>query len=141
MINTRRGTLLVAILAASSGSLLTAAVEHVALAQQDGIKRTILRRVADPANPNYEIVLGVSELAPGASSGKHRHPGVEVGYVLAGALTVDYEGGKSQTFNPGETTGAENSAIHNARNTGSTTVRTVAVWVVEKGKPLAEPVR
>jgi hypothetical protein len=30
--------------------------------------------------------------------------------------------------------------VHNAKNTGTTPVKILAVYLVEKGKPLAEPV-
>ena len=141
MMSTRRSTIVVAVVAAAAGSLLTAALDRTAFAQQEGMKRTILRRAADPGNQKYEIVLGISELAPGVSSGKHRHPGVEVGYLLEGTLTVEYEGGKSTTFKAGDSLGNDNNAVHNARNPGKTTAKSVVVWVVEKDKPIAEPVK
>jgi quercetin dioxygenase-like cupin family protein len=97
--------------------------------------------VPDPGNPNYEIVLGISELAPGASSGRHRHPGTEVAYVLEGSMIIERDGGSTPALKVGDTTSTENGAVHNARNPGATVTRTVSVYVVEKGKPLAESVR
>jgi quercetin dioxygenase-like cupin family protein len=144
MTRTRRSTIAIAVVAAAAGSLLTAALDRTALAQdtaQNGMKRTILKRITDPGNPKYEIVLGISELAPGAVSGKHRHPGVEVGYVIEGALTVDHDGGPTTTTKAGEALSNENNAVHNAHNLGKTPIKTVAVWVVEKDKPLAEQVK
>ena len=141
MTRTRLGTLLALVLAAGAGSLLTAALDRTAFGQQDGIKRTILRRVPDPGNPNYEIVLGISELAPGATSGKHRHPGVEVGYLLAGSMTLEHDGSEVVTLQAGDSLVNDNGAVHNARNTGSTPTKALGVWVVEKGKPLAEAVK
>jgi len=138
---TRRRTVLTLVLAAAAGSLVTAAVDRAAFAQQNGIKRTILRRAPDPANPNYEIVLGISELAPGASSGRHRHPGTEMAYVLEGSMVIERDGGNTPPLTVGDTVSNENGAIHNARNPGTTVTRTVSVYVVEKGKPLAETVR
>jgi quercetin dioxygenase-like cupin family protein len=141
MKRTRLGGLGALALAAGAGAVLTAAVDRTALAQQDGIKRTILRRVPDPANPKYEIVLGVSELAPGASSGRHRHPGTEVAYVLEGTMVIERETGGASTLKPGDSLSNENGAVHNARNPGTTPTRTITVYVVEKDKPLAEAVR
>jgi quercetin dioxygenase-like cupin family protein len=129
------------VLAAGAGSLITAALDRTAFGQQDGIKRTILRRVPDPGNPNYEIVLGISELAPGAGSGRHRHPGTEVAYVLEGSMVVERDGGDSATVKGGESLANENGAVHNARNPGATPTRILTTYVVEKGKPLAEAVR
>src|ERR1051326_1427728 len=141
MTATRRSAIVIAIIAAAAGAVLTAALDRTVLAQQEPMNRTILKRVPDPGNPKYDIVLGISEMAPGASSGKHRHPGVEVGYVLEGAMTVDYDGGKSASFKAGDAMSNENHAVHNAHNTGTTPVRPLAVWVAEKDKPLAESVK
>ncbi len=140
MTRTRLGRLGALVLAAAAGAVLTAALDRTASGQQDGIKRTILRRVPDPANPKYEIVLGVSELAPGASSGRHRHPGTEVAYVLEGSMVIERDG-ETSTLKPGDSLSNENGAVHNARNPGTTRTRTVTVYVVEKDKPLAEAVR
>jgi quercetin dioxygenase-like cupin family protein len=141
MKGTRRTTLLALVIAAACGSLLTAAFDRAAFGQQNGMKRTILRRVPDPANPNYEIVLGISELAPGASSGRHRHPGTEIAYVLEGSMVIERDGGATPPLKAGDTLSNENDAVHNALNPGSTVTKTVSVYVVEKGKPLAESVR
>jgi len=138
---TRRRQLFTIVLAAAAGAVFTAALDRAAFGQQEGMKRTILKRVADPGNPNYEIVLGISELAPGATSGKHRHPGVEVGYLLQGTLTVEKEGGKTETIKTGEALDNANNGAHTATNKGTTPVKTLAVWVVQKDKPLAEPVK
>ena len=70
------------------------AVDRAAFAQQpsNGIKRTILQRADEPGAPNYEAVMAIAEIAPGASSGRHRHPGIELAYVLEGSLVVEREG-------------------------------------------------
>lgn len=141
MMSTHRGKLLTIVLAATAGALLTAALDRTAFGQQDGVKRTILRRVTDPANPNYEIVMAISELGPGASSGRHRHPGVEVGYLIEGSLIIEHEGREPATVKAGDSLLNDNTAVHNARNPGTTPTRALAVYVVEKGKPLAEPVK
>jgi quercetin dioxygenase-like cupin family protein len=128
-------------IAAVAGSAITAALDRTAFAQQDGIKRTILQRVDAPGNPKYEIVMAISELAPGAASGKHRHNGVEVGYLLEGSLVIDRDGGSSATYKAGDPLTNANGAAHNARNPGTTPARALGVFVVEKGKPLAEAVQ
>jgi len=129
------------VLAAAAGSLVTAAVDRAAFGQQDGVKRTILRRVPDPGNPNYEIVMAIAELGPGGSSGKHRHPGVEVGYLLEGSLIIEHDGRPVATLKAGDSLTNDNTAVHNARNPNTTPTRVLAVYVVDKSKPLAEPVK
>ena len=115
------------------------AVDRVALAQQPGIKRTILLRADDPGSAGYEAVMGVAEIPPGAMSGKHRHHGIEVAYVLEGSVVVERDGQAPTTLKAGEAFKNE-AAVHNARNTGTTPVKILAVYLVEKGKPLAEAV-
>jgi quercetin dioxygenase-like cupin family protein len=117
------------------------AVDRLAFAQQpnNGIKRTILQRVDEPGAPNYEAVMAIAEIAPGASSGRHRHPGVELAYVLEGSLVVERDGQAPYTARAGDAIKNE-AAVHNAKNIGKTPVKILAVYLVEKGKPMAEPV-
>jgi len=116
------------------------AVDRVAFAQQPGgIQRTILLRADDPGSPNYEAVMAIAEIAPGAASGKHRHPGIEVAYVLEGSVVIEHEGQPPITVKAGEAI-KNTAAVHNARNPGTKPVKILAVYIVEKGKPMAEPV-
>jgi quercetin dioxygenase-like cupin family protein len=115
------------------------AVDRVAFAQQPGIKRTILLRADDPGSANYEAVMAIAEIAPGAMSGRHRHPGIEVAYILEGSVIIERDGQAPVTVNAGETIKNE-AAVHNARNPGTKPVKILAVYLVEKGKPMAEPV-
>jgi quercetin dioxygenase-like cupin family protein len=114
-------------------------LDRVVLAMQDGVKRTILMRADDPAGPGYEAVMGLAEIAPGASIGKHRHYGIELAYVLEGSVVVERDGQPSVTFRTGDP--LKNVGAHDARNPGSTPARLLAVYIVEQGKPLAEPVK
>ena len=116
-----------------------AAVDRLALAQQPGIKRTILLRTDEPGSPTHEAVMGVAEIAPGAMAGKHRHPGIEIGYVLEGSVTLEFEGAPPRALKAGDSFN-NGAGVHNARNTGKAPVKILAVYLVEKGKPIAEPV-
>jgi quercetin dioxygenase-like cupin family protein len=121
------------------GCIIGMGADRLAFAQQPGIKRTILLRTADPGNAAYEAVLGVAELPPGGSAGKHRHHGIEVGYVLEGSLAIEHEGQPVESFTAGQAF-KDIGGVHNARNPGKVPTRILAVYIVEKGKPLAEPV-
>jgi len=116
-------------------------VSRVAFAQQPntGIKRTVLQRADEPGAPNYEAVMAIAEIAPGASSGRHRHPGIELAYILEGSLVVEREGQQPVTLKAGDALKNE-AAVHNAKNIGKKPVRILAVYLVEKGKPMAESV-
>jgi quercetin dioxygenase-like cupin family protein len=116
-------------------------VDHVAFArQQPGIKRTILQRQDDPGSPKYEAVMGISEIPPGGTSGKHRHPGIELAYVLDGAVELVHEGKPPITVKAGEATMNTLGGIHTATNRGTVPVKILTVYIVEKGKPMAETI-
>jgi len=116
-------------------------VDHVAFArQQPGIKRTILQRQDDPGSPKYEAVMGISEIPPGGTSGKHRHPGIELAYVLEGAVELVHEGKPPVTVKAGEATMNTLGGIHTATNRGTVPVKILTVYIVEKGKPMAETI-
>ena len=116
-------------------------VDHVAFArQQPGIKRTILQRQDDPGSPKYEAVMGISEIPPGGTSGKHRHPGIELAYVLDGAVELVHEGKPPVTVKAGEATMNTLGGIHTATNRGTVPVKILTVYIVEKGKPMAETI-
>jgi len=114
-------------------------VDRLAFAQQPSIKRTILLRADDPGAAGYEAIMGVAEIPAGATSGKHRHHGIEVGYVLQGTVVLEHEGQQPLTLKQGESFKNE-MGVHSARNIGKTPVKILAVYLVEKGKPLAEAV-
>jgi len=116
-----------------------ATMDRLAFAQQPGIKRTILLRTDEPGSQTHEAVMSVAEIAPGAMAGKHRHPGIEIGYILEGSVTLEHEGEPAKQLKAGDAFKNE-PGVHNARNTGTVPVKILAIYLVEKGKPIAEPV-
>ena len=117
------------------------AVDRTAFAQQPqpAIKRTILQRADEPGAPNYEAVMAIAEIPPGMSSGRHKHPGIELAYILDGSMTVEHDGSPTITVKAGDAV-MNKAEIHNAKNTGTKPVKILAVYLVEKGKPMAETV-
>ncbi|HEY9225521.1 MAG TPA: cupin domain-containing protein [Gemmatimonadaceae bacterium] len=132
-----RSFLAVALVTAGFG--IGIAVDRAALAQQPGIKRTILLRADDPADEKYEAVMGIAEIPPGGSSGKHRHPGIEIAYVLEGSIVAERAGKPTVTIKAGESID-NGGLVHNATNSGTTPAKILAIYLVEKGKPIAESV-
>ena len=121
------------------GALIGVAADRIAFAQQPGIKRTELLRSEVPGDPAYEAVMAVAEIAPGAMAGRHRHNGIELGYVLQGSVVLEHEGEANRPLTAGQ--GFKNApGVHNARNVGKGPVKILAIYIVEKGKPLSEPV-
>jgi quercetin dioxygenase-like cupin family protein len=107
-------------------------------AQNTGIKRKVVK-TADVSVPGREAVIADIEIAPGATSGRHTHPGDEISYVTEGQGELLVEGKPTQILKPGEGLIVPAGVKHEARNTGSQPLKLIGVYVVEKGKPLATP--
>ena len=52
-------------------------------------------------------------------------------------LTLDYDGKPTVSYKPGESFYVEPGKIHEGINKGTTPVKAIATFIVEKGKPLA----
>lgn len=125
----------------AAGVALGIGLDRTLLAQQTGITRTVLQRVDDPGSAKHEAVMAIAELQPGASAGRHMHHGVEIGYVLEGAVVFEHQGRPPATKKAGEFFQNDVAAAHDAKNMGKTPAKILAIYVVEKGKPLAEPAK
>ena len=108
------------------------------VAQNPGIQRTILQR-KDISMPGREAVIARVEIAPGASAGRHTHPGEEISYILEGQADILVEGQPALHVKPGDSFVIPAGAIHDAHNTGTAPLRLVGVYLVDKSKPLATP--
>ena len=82
--------------------ILGIGIDRFVLAQQTGIKRTILITTDEPGSKTHEAVMGIAEVDPGASSGRHRHPGIEIGYVLEGSARLEHDGRPPIALKPGD---------------------------------------
>ena len=107
--------------------------------QNPGVQRVVITR-ADVSVPGREAVIARAEIAPGAHVGRHTHPGEEISYVMEGEGEILVEGKPALRVKAGEGFVVPNGAIHDARNTGSGTLKLSVVYLVEKGKPIATPV-
>lgn len=119
--------------------LLVAVSAGAGLAQQPGFTRTVLQQV-DLSIPGREAITARAEFQPGGSVGRHTHFGEEIGYVAGGAVTVEIDG-VTRVVKAGEAFIIPAGRPHNATNAGPGTASLVITYVVEKGKPLATPVK
>ena len=101
------------------------------------IKRTILERF-DVPDSNYETVMMLVEVPPQVNTGLHTHPGFDAAYLLEGNLTVIVLGQPDKRINAGESWHIPPGIVHEVK-AGNETVKVLATYVVEKGKPLATP--
>jgi quercetin dioxygenase-like cupin family protein len=118
-----------------------------ALAQQQAapvapspVKRTVVGKVEVPGS-NYEAVTATVEIAPGFKAGRHLHPGVVFALVTEGEFWLALDGQPEKTYKAGEQLTLPLKGIHNEGAVGSVPVKLIATYVVEKGQPLAIPVK
>src|SRR5262245_64404266 len=109
-----------------------------AIAQQPTVQRKVLL-TQDLPIPGYQTVMAAVEIPVGGREGRHTHPGAVVVYIQEGILTFDYEGKPTTTYKAGESFFIEADKIHEGINKGGSTVKAIATFVVEKGKPLTSP--
>ncbi|HUQ24366.1 MAG TPA: cupin domain-containing protein [Burkholderiales bacterium] len=109
-------------------------------AQQPGFTRKLLQdqnlSIAD-----RHAVQALAEFVPGGAAGKHTHPGEELGYVVEGTLELLVEGQPPRTVKAGESFFVPAGVVHDGRNVGSGPAKVLATYIVEKGKPVATPVK
>lgn len=110
----------------------------VPVARSAGLTRTVVTR-EDVSVAGREAVVARVEIAPGASAGRHTHPGDEISYLLEGEAVLLIDGQPPRHLKAGDAFVIPAGTIHDARNEGDVPARVVGVYVVEKGKPLASP--
>jgi len=106
-------------------------------AQQTGIKRTLLMKKELAGIDGREVYLGTAEIAPGGSAGRHFHDGHEIGFVLEGTAVLEIEGQAPISLKAGDHYHIDAAKRHDARNTGTGPAKVLAIYLIEKGKPLA----
>jgi quercetin dioxygenase-like cupin family protein len=74
-----------------------------------------------------------------ATTGRHTHFGEEITYVSDGEGELLINGQALRKLKAGDGFIVPNGAIHEARATGSAPLKLVAVFTVDKGKPLTTP--
>ena len=131
---TRRGFVGCALCALAGFSATDADAQ---VTQTAGLKRTVLSRSDGPA-PGYETIEAKVESPAGSVVARHTHFGIETSYVIEGSLELDIQGVGPKTYAAGEGFQVPTGAPHGGKS-GVKGMTLVAVYVVEKGKPLATP--
>ena len=105
-----------------------------------GTTRTDLQRY-DLSAPGREVLQARVDFAPGSFFPRHRHPGEEIIYVIAGTLEYELPDKGWITLKKGDVLFVSTGGVHAARNTGTEPAAELATYVLEKGKPLTEFVK
>jgi quercetin dioxygenase-like cupin family protein len=97
--------------------------------------------------PGTEVVAFNGRFVPGATPGRHRHPGTEVLYVIEGEGVLFQDGREPVRLHPGMTVVSEpdvkgGSFVHEVRNLSpSEPLRTYIVLLVDEGEPPVLPAK
>ena len=78
-----------------------------------------------------------TEIPAGVESGWHTHPGEEVGYIVAGTVQMEIEGGPTLTLHAGEGFLIPPRTPHNATDLGPDTGQMLSTYLVEVGEPIS----
>jgi quercetin dioxygenase-like cupin family protein len=105
--------------------------------QSSPIKRTILQKMDVPGT-NLELIYATVEIAPGFKAGRHLHPGIVMAQVVEGEFWIHFDGQPEKIVRAGESITVPDRAIHN-EGALDKAAKLTAVYVLEKGKPLASP--
>jgi quercetin dioxygenase-like cupin family protein len=116
--------------------LTIATIAGIGTVSAQGIKRTPLQKVEFP--DGYETVTAIAEIPVGGASGRHTHPGAETGYVLEGELELVIDGKPPLKLKAGDSYQIPAGTVHDARASGDKPMKVLGVYIVTKGKPLAE---
>jgi quercetin dioxygenase-like cupin family protein len=84
---------------------------------------------------NPQVIVTTMEIAAGAKLPRHMHPFARYAYVLQGEVTVEYEGGRRQTFHTGEFIVEAIGVWHFGTNTGAVPLKLLVIDQVEEGRP------
>ena len=129
----RRHTLYAVLL----GAAVLAVAPNLAVASDEPKVETLLQTgttilgqpLAYPSEGAPRITAAVVTLEPGQETGRHRHPVPLYGQVLAGAVTIDYDGHGTKTYRTGDAFMEAIGTWHNGRNDGTETARILAVFI------------
>jgi quercetin dioxygenase-like cupin family protein len=97
-----------------------------------------------------EVVSGVSskeayildiDWPAGCSTGRHIHSGDEYAEIVEGELQLNVEGQPPKVVKAGETYHNQAGVVHETKNVSGKPARSIAVLVIDKGKPPSEPIK
>ncbi|MEU5489382.1 cupin domain-containing protein [Streptomyces sp. NPDC020196] len=131
------GTLGVAALASPADASSTEPRVHPAFDPDPtaGVTRTLLQENPSPAK-GWKTVQTLVEIPRRKESGRHSHPGVEVGYIVRGDVSMEFDDGTTLRLRTGDPFFIPSDTIHNARNIGKVTTMMLSTYVVDETKPL-----
>ena len=114
---------------------MTTEPESIQSAVPATLKRKELQRFPSPV-PGWAIDQTLVQIPEGSASGRHSHPGPEVGYIVRGDVAMEFDDRPTLTLHTGDPFMIPTGAIHNARNIGTVTTKMLSSYVVDEAQPL-----
>jgi quercetin dioxygenase-like cupin family protein len=108
-------------------------------AQQE-IARNVLQHADLTGTTTTEVYMTEITAPPGSAFAPHIHHGDEFTYVMQGAVDLDIAGQGAKAFKAGDTIHVNRDTVHGGKVAGDTPLKLLAVHIVDKGTPLADPV-
>jgi quercetin dioxygenase-like cupin family protein len=120
------------------GIIIGAAAMQGLHAQTQAMKRTPLTKADLTGVEGKEVLMTLIEAQPGAEFPPHIHHGDEFSYLIEGSIE-GYLEQAAMSMKAGETFHAPREKVHGGKVVGTTPARLLAIFIVDKGKPLTEP--
>lgn len=108
--------------------------------QPAGFTRKVLLD-QDLATAGKHGAIALAEFKPGGVTPKHTHPGEELLYVLEGSVSIEIDGQAPHVLRAGDTLLIPAGVPHLGRNLGTLPAKIISTYFIEKGHPLATPVK
>lgn len=119
---------------------LTCLASPTVYAQATGVIAKPLLRTTLSGDDSKEAIMLAVEFAPGGTTGLHIHPGDEYTFVLQGTLELTAEGRETRRVTAGDVYHNPRGLVHQARNVGDIPALLKITFIIDKGKPITEPV-
>ncbi len=108
--------------------------------QPSPIKRTPIGKIEVPGS-SYEVITALVEITPGFKAGRHSHPGTVQVQMQDGEFWLAIDGQPEKVYKAGDVFEVPSGAIHNEGAVGDRPAKFIGTYVVEKGKPMVQPVQ
>ena len=91
--------------------------------------------------PSKEANMADINWGVGSTTGRHIHPGDEYAEIIEGELQLNVDGQPPRTVKVGEWYHNLAGIVHETKNVSGKPARSIAVLIIDKGKPVSEPVK
>lgn len=99
-------------------------------------KRTLLQSAPSPV-AGWQIEQTLVQIPVGISSGRHSHPGPEVGYIVRGHVSMEFDDGHALDLTTGSPFLIPPGIIHNAVNVGDVETKMLSTYFIDDTQPLS----